>query len=152
MSKTLIKSSANTHGRLYRQVINKLMNYIQEQGLGPGDALPSESKLAQQFDVSVTTVRTAIKSLEGQGVLVSRHGCGVFVRPFSIDRLVDEFIVGHTFSSSDLTDMYEIRFYLELSVVGSIIHGITPEQIDHFQNILARMKVTPADSDVFDAL
>ncbi|HEX5827710.1 MAG TPA: GntR family transcriptional regulator, partial [Candidatus Limnocylindrales bacterium] len=44
--------------------------------------LPSETELASSYQVSRVTVRTALKSLEAQGLVDIRHGAGTFVADF----------------------------------------------------------------------
>jgi DNA-binding GntR family transcriptional regulator len=48
--------------------------------LRPGDRLPPLKELAQDFGVSVGTVREAVSSLTAIGVLGSLVGVGTFVR------------------------------------------------------------------------
>ncbi|HEY3334350.1 MAG TPA: GntR family transcriptional regulator [Candidatus Limnocylindrales bacterium] len=47
-----------------------------------GARLPSETELAASYQVSRVTVRTALKSLEAQGLVDIRHGAGTFVADF----------------------------------------------------------------------
>jgi DNA-binding FadR family transcriptional regulator len=47
--------------------------------LRPGDKLPSEAGLTQQFNVSRTVIREAVASLRADGLVEARHGVGVFV-------------------------------------------------------------------------
>ncbi len=49
-----------------------------------GARLPSENELAMSYQVSRVTVRTALKSLEGQGLVDIRHGAGTFVADFGV--------------------------------------------------------------------
>ncbi len=49
---------------------------------GRGARLPSETNLAGGYQVSRVTVRTALKSLETQGLVDIRHGAGTFVADF----------------------------------------------------------------------
>ena len=48
----------------------------------PGEKIPSETELAEQYQVSRVTVRTALKSLESQGLIDIRHGSGAYVSNF----------------------------------------------------------------------
>lgn len=57
------------------------MNWIQKQGLQPGDSLPAEVRLCELFGVSRITVRHAIQRLVQDGYLTRRAGVGTFVRP-----------------------------------------------------------------------
>jgi GntR family transcriptional regulator len=45
----------------------------------PGSQIPPENRLAEEFEVSRSTIRTAISTLAAQGLLVRRHGLGTFV-------------------------------------------------------------------------
>lgn len=44
-----------------------------------GDQLPTESRLAEEYEVSRATIRKALKALVAQGYLVQRQGAGTFV-------------------------------------------------------------------------
>ena len=64
-----------------------LINYIQEQisdgQLGPGEKVPSENQLSEQFHISRQTVRKAIGALEEDGLVQRIRGSGTYV---SFDR------------------------------------------------------------------
>ena len=64
-----------------------LINYIQEQisdgQLGPGEKVPSENQLSEQFHISRQTVRKAIGTLEEDGLVQRIRGSGTYV---SFDR------------------------------------------------------------------
>ena len=62
----------------------------------PGDAIPSESRLAESFNVSVGTVRKAIDELVAEKILLRQQGRGTFVTTHSEDRTLYYFfhIVG----------------------------------------------------------
>ena len=47
--------------------------------LGPGGAVPSERRLCDQLGVSRPTVRAAVDDLVRDGLLIRRHGQGMFV-------------------------------------------------------------------------
>jgi DNA-binding GntR family transcriptional regulator len=64
----------------YRSMATALRTMIESGELGPGDALPSESALAQQYGVARGTARHALAELEGSGLIESVHGKGRFVR------------------------------------------------------------------------
>ena len=66
---------------VYKQIADHLRATIVSGGLAPGEQLPSESKLVERYDVSRVTARRALAILAGEGLTVSEHGRGVFVRP-----------------------------------------------------------------------
>ena len=49
---------------LSRQVMESIEQMILEQQLGPGDVLPTETQIADQLQVSKSSVREAVKMLE----------------------------------------------------------------------------------------
>ncbi|MDQ0199723.1 GntR family transcriptional regulator [Neobacillus ginsengisoli] len=66
------------HRSLYIQVRDKIYELINNE-FEPMQKIPSEQKLSEQLGVSRNTVREAIRTLEQEGVLLSRHGVGNFV-------------------------------------------------------------------------
>lgn len=65
---------------LHRQLFLVLRDEIARGALVPGEPLPSEQSLCEQFGVSRITVRRALADLADQGLIERRHGVGSFVR------------------------------------------------------------------------
>jgi GntR family transcriptional regulator len=72
--------SAGAGVPLHRQLFLVLHDEIDRGVLAPGDALPTEQTLCDQFGVSRITVRRALADLAEQGYIERRHGVGSFVR------------------------------------------------------------------------
>ena len=65
--------------RLADSVVNEIENQILDGALRPGDRIPSERQLADDFGVSRPSIREAIQKLVAKGLLVTRHGGGTTV-------------------------------------------------------------------------
>jgi GntR family transcriptional regulator len=65
---------------LHRQLFLVLHDEIARGAIAPGDALPTEQSLCDQFGVSRITVRRALADLAEQGYIDRRQGVGSFVR------------------------------------------------------------------------
>jgi len=65
---------------LHRQLFLVLHDEIARGAMAPGDALPTEQALGDQFGVSRITVRRALADLAEQGYIERRQGVGSFVR------------------------------------------------------------------------
>jgi GntR family transcriptional regulator, uxu operon transcriptional repressor len=65
--------------RLYRQVADKILVLIADEGIGAGERLPSERELAARLTVSRASLREALIALELSGVVEVRSGSGVYV-------------------------------------------------------------------------
>lgn len=62
--------------RLYEQLVEQLLGYIEEAQLGPGDLLPAERLLAERLGVSRATLAQALVALEVLGIIDVQHGTG----------------------------------------------------------------------------
>ena len=63
----------------YQVIAEWLEQKIAEGSYRPGEKLPSEQELRDQFDVSRQTVRRALEVLEEQGLTYGQQGKGTFV-------------------------------------------------------------------------
>ncbi len=63
----------------YLYIYRELASGITSGKYPPGSALPPQRELAHLFGVTLMTVRQAIRALEDDGLLSSRHGAGTFV-------------------------------------------------------------------------
>ncbi|MEV6286008.1 FCD domain-containing protein [Kribbella sp. NPDC051770] len=76
----------------YETVAERLLAYIAEQGLQPGDRLPTEKGLAEILGTGRSVTREAIKVLAAVGRLAVRKGAGIYVSvPTNADRQVSYF-------------------------------------------------------------
>lgn len=60
-------------------IVRQMEQLILQGVLRPGDRLPAERDLAEQFDVSRPTLREALAELEGRGLIVTQRGGGTFI-------------------------------------------------------------------------
>jgi GntR family transcriptional regulator len=72
---------------LYVQLREALRTQIEEQGLRPGDRLPTETELEERYGVSRSTIRQAVGELETEGLLRRVQGKGTFVTAPKIQHL-----------------------------------------------------------------
>lgn len=72
----------------FKQIAQQLRDAVTSGSLEPGDKVPSESQLMEQFGVARMTVRQALGDLRAEGLLVAEHGRGVFVRQRPVVRRV----------------------------------------------------------------
>lgn len=66
---------------LYQQLAQSLRAHIDDGGIKPGGALPSERDLSEMAGLSRVTVRKGIKQLIDEGVVIRKQGSGTFVAP-----------------------------------------------------------------------
>lgn len=64
----------------FRQIAHHLREAIRSGTYPQGGRLPSESELMRHFGVARMTVRQAIAELQAEGLVIARHGRGVFAK------------------------------------------------------------------------
>src|SRR5437868_12571700 len=121
--------------RLYQDIVSQIQSLFDKGELRPGDQLPPERALAEQFQVSRASVREALRSLELLGVVETRAGGGTFVRrtgPEDLARPLSNLITrGHT-----LTDVIEVRGLIEPAIAASAARRIRPDELVELRAIL----------------
>lgn len=65
----------------YRRIVADLRAQILDGRRAPGERLPSEHELAEEYKTSRPTVRRAVAVLKAEGLVVTEQGRGAFVRP-----------------------------------------------------------------------
>jgi len=86
-------SGTNPGGQLplYKEVKDLLTQSLAEGEWQPGVALPSETRLAERYRVSIGTVRKAIDELVAERILVRHQGRGTFVASHNARRMLFHF-------------------------------------------------------------
>ena len=70
---------SQTAAPLHDQVREDLYERVRSGEFRPGDVLPNEARLCEEYGVSRITIRRAIGDLCAENVLFRRHGVGTFV-------------------------------------------------------------------------
>jgi DNA-binding GntR family transcriptional regulator len=65
---------------VYREIISNIRTAIETGQLKPGDRLPTIAELCEQYQVSPTPVKYAIRVLEESGLIETWQGRGMYVR------------------------------------------------------------------------
>ncbi len=121
--------------RLYQDIVSQIEALLDKGELHPGDQLPPERALAEQFQVSRASVREALRSLELLGVVETRAGGGTFVRrmvPEDLARPLSNLIGrGHS-----LADVIEVRGLIEPAIAAAAAKRIDAAKLDELREIL----------------
>lgn len=121
---------------LHRRVQEYIKDFIVKNGLKPGDPLPPEGELASSLRVSRGSVREAVKALETLGIIEVRHGNGLFVRGFNFDSVLDLLSYGLAFDHSRISEILQIRKWLEVAAVDEVCQRINEAEIAEIERIL----------------
>lgn len=103
---------------LHVRTAETLLRFIVRSGLRPGQKLPSERTLAAELKVGRNTLREALDTLVGKGLVERIPNRGTFVkREYIEDHLVLELI------RVDYNDLLDVKFWLEKLAVTRAVEG-----------------------------
>src|SRR5439155_10446564 len=135
--------------RLSDKVADLLLETIVVRQLQPGERLPSERELGEQFGVSRTVIREAVRALAAKGVIEVRTGSGLRVAAVdsaTVSESMSLFLRGS--STLDYPKVHEVRAVLEVEVAGLAAERATEDDIAKLRAICERME---AAADVEEA-
>jgi GntR family transcriptional repressor for pyruvate dehydrogenase complex len=136
--------------RLYEQIVQQVEESIHKGAMKPGDQLPPERELAQQFGVSRTAVREAVKALREKGLVEAYPGRGTFITDgtsYSMRQSLDRMLrVGQAEGSGFLAEVREI---LEPEIAGMAATRADAEDLVSMREQIRTMDEARKDPDAF---
>lgn len=125
-------------------VAAQLTKLITNGAYAVGEKLPAERVLSEEFGVSRSSMREAIRSIEASGLVSSSHGVGVFV--------ISNTVAAHgqndllVFDDFTVPELFEVRRMIERDAAGWAAQRITPAVAFELQSIIE----TCSDPDLSD--
>lgn len=127
---------ASSYRPQYEVIAEKIVGFITEAHLKPGDRLPTEYGLGEQFGVSRAVVREALKYLSATGLVGVRKGVGVYVA----DAHPAAPHVGRAFPLSvepeQVEALFEFRCHQEMLTVQLAAENISHRELRSLEGIL----------------
>jgi GntR family transcriptional repressor for pyruvate dehydrogenase complex len=136
-------------GSLVEEVASQIRELVLEGRLRPDQRLPPQQELCEQFGVSRTCVREALRLLEGYGLLESRSG-GTFVRSHAdaSRALLQIWGQAHEYS---LEEFLEVFMALEGTAAALAARHATLPAVEAIGQALGAMR-RAADEEDWDGL
>ena len=109
--------------RTFERVSIKIKGLIFDGILSPGDRLPSETELAQQFDVGRQTIREALRILELSGFITIQKGGngGPLIRTTILNTINNLFLDAFRLEKVTTEELTLARIEIEKVVLGHAI-------------------------------
>jgi GntR family transcriptional repressor for pyruvate dehydrogenase complex len=130
--------------RLHEAIADLFHAQIQKGILEHGSKLPAERVLAEQLKVSRGSVREAIRTLELQGLAVSKHGSGTFINTQSLDAVTtlmsSSLTDGLSVDEAQLHDIFEVRHLLEPQLAALAAQRATDDDVERLSAILVEQQ------------
>ena len=123
------------------QIRDHLLDHIRNGSLRGGEKLPTESEMTDMFGVGRSSIRAAIQSLSGLGIVEVRQGQGTYVRDLdasSIARLVADML---DLLPSVALQLWEARVLLEVGACRLAARRRTNEDIQAMSEAVERYRI-----------
>jgi len=118
-------------------IINQIRESILKGRLKPGDRLPSEHNLMNQFGVSRFTLREALLSLETMGFIEVRKGAGGGPVVKQVTMNVAREAISHFLHFQDVSvgDLSEVRKLVEPYLASQMADKLSDEDIEYLESL-----------------
>jgi GntR family transcriptional regulator, transcriptional repressor for pyruvate dehydrogenase complex len=123
--------------KLLDEVTDRILAHIRDEGLRPGDRLPSNRALSERFLVATPTLREALRRLEATGAVEMRHGSGVYVRA-DLSRLIMVNPNRLRLDANAILELLEARELIEPHLAEAAARRATDAQLDELAASLDR--------------
>jgi GntR family transcriptional regulator, transcriptional repressor for pyruvate dehydrogenase complex len=138
---------AITPSRLFERIAEQIERSILDGHLKPGDRLPPERDLAQQFDVSRTAVREAVRTLSEKGLVESQHGRGTFVTDPASRTILQS--LGKVVNAHGVDQLVEIREIIEPELAARAALCADEDAISAMREAFLAMEAAGRDATAF---
>ncbi|HHV62692.1 MAG TPA: FadR family transcriptional regulator [Firmicutes bacterium] len=125
---------------IYELVAQEIKDYIIRNNLGPGDKLPTEKELCEQFGVSRTSIREAVKSLQSLGIIETKQKEGIILKNLDSGALIDYLTFGLQFGEPTVLDLFEARCLVETGILPLVAERATAEDLEEMDRAIEVME------------
>lgn len=131
------------------QIVESVKRWVSINNKQPGDRLPNERELMEQFDCSKGTVREALKSLEVQGLISIRtgpNGGAVLERvPYEkASELLRNFL---HFEQPSGPEIYALRTLIEPEIAALATPKLNADDLEALEQLVKRCEAEPQTFD-----
>lgn len=131
--------------RLSDKVADMMLKTILARSLKAGDRLPSERELGEQFGVSRTVIREAVRALAAKGLIEVRSGSGLRVAAVDAAAVSESMSLFLRGSTLDYPKVHEIRATLEVQMAGVAAERRGEEDVQSLTEACERMEASVGD-------
>ena len=120
------------------EVEQAIKNSIADEMYKPGEKLPSERELVDQFQVSRVTVREALRNLQRSGLVTVKRGiyAGAYVSEPTPDPITENFENLIRLGRIDYSHLIDARMYIEPLAAETAARYRTAEDIERLNKLL----------------
>lgn len=134
--------------RVFETVYEQMVDLIESGVWKEGDRIPGEIELANEFNVSRNSLRTAIKVLHTSEILESKPGLGTFVANDAIKKINNNRLLEMIQDESRFDEILEVRHILEKETAYVAAVKRSDEDVISLEKCLENLKNAVNNKDI----
>ena len=139
--------------RLYENAVEQIQTLILRKKYKPGDRLPSERSLAEQFHISRHSLREALRILDVMGLIEIRVGDGIYVKEVDFLPYIESLNLSISsrleIERDTFVKLWEARTILEVGMVDLAAKQVTESFLKSLGWCIEEMKKNIHHQDAF---
>ncbi len=132
------------------KVEERIIGYIKENNLVPGDHLPNEMQFVEMFGISRNVVREALSRLRMLGLIQTRTKRGIVVTEPPLLNGFRKILDPSLFSVKSIKEMMGMRIALEIGLAEFLFTNVNNNDIQELEKIVKRQKAIGSDNLSFE--
>jgi GntR family transcriptional regulator, transcriptional repressor for pyruvate dehydrogenase complex len=132
--------------RVFEEIVAQLKESILTGHFKPGEKLPTERELVEQFQVSRVAIREALRTLENSGFIVTRQGAngGAYVTDLNFEFLANAFLDLFLADKISIPELHRVRLIIEPEIARLAALAITPEYTERLTKAMEAEEIPPS--------
>lgn len=131
------------------EIARVLADRIVEGVIAPGDRLPSEGGLVDEFGASRSVIREALHRLQSRGLVRTRVGSGSYALTPPVPTTGDDWLGAH--SEAERSELHAFRIAVEVEAAALAARSPSAKQIAEIDAALDALATATLPSETVDA-
>ena len=136
--------------RTFEVIGDQIREQVRGGTLKPGDKLPPERTLAEQFGTSRNAVREALRALEHAGLITLQKGAhgGAYITdgdPEAVAQSIEDLL---HLGGVKLTDITDARLLIETAIVEAVVARATGADLNRLEENIDAVEKLTQDGDM----
>lgn len=137
--------SRNAQPKLMREILDKIKQNIREGKLTVGDRLPSERQMAEEFGVSRTTIREALKALETMGLIQCVQGGGNYISANFDHSMTEPLTILFMLQGGSIAHLHQVRRALEMQAAAVVPELAADADLERLRELCRHIEEEPLE-------
>lgn len=139
-----------SRSRLHEEIVTIIQKQIMSGTIPPGNKLPTERELAENFNVNRATVREALRKLENLDLIEIKHGDGLYAKDYLESGNLDLIKAASNMNGSEeiIFNILEARRYIMPQMAYLAAQRRTAADLEELEQIVFKTDINMMEKDI----